>query len=191
MSESVGVGEGDAPARMRGRVKWFNAVKGYGFVTPEDSSGDVFLHMTVLRQAGLDTIPVGSTVEYETVRAAKGLQVQTILSVDHSTAVAEDDGGEFHRPVRAAPHAPPRQPEAHGDFEMATVKWFNPNKGYGFVCPDETQLDVFIHMVTLRRANLSGLVTGQKVMIKTAQGQKGMQAVEIKLAGPGSVDQFV
>ena len=37
---------------MRGTVKWFNAVRGYGFVAPDDGSADVFLHMTVLRNAG-------------------------------------------------------------------------------------------------------------------------------------------
>ena len=187
MSESYDGGDQVASSRIRGTVKWFNAVKGYGFVTPEDASGDVFLHMTVLRQAGLDKIPVGSTVECETVRAAKGLQVQSILAVDLSTAVPEGEEGFSRGP----PPPPMPQPEATGDFEMATVKWFNPHKGYGFVCPDETQLDVFIHMVTLRRANLSGLVTGQKVMVKTAQGPKGMQAVEIMLPGPGSVDQYI
>ncbi len=187
MSESHDGGEQVASSRMRGTVKWFNAVKGYGFVTPEDASGDVFLHMTVLRQAGLDKLPVGSTVECETVQAAKGLQVQSILTVDLSTAIPEGEGG-FER---GPPAVSPAHPEVHGDFEMATVKWFNPHKGYGFVCPDDTQLDVFIHMVTLRRANLAGLVTGQKVMVKTAQGPKGMQAVEIRLPGPGSVEQFV
>ncbi len=186
MSESHGGGDQVASSRMRGTVKWFNAVKGYGFVTPENASGDVFLHMTVLRQAGLDKLPVGSTVECETVQAAKGLQVQSILTVDLSTAIPEGEGG-FER---GPPPVSPVHSEAQGDFEMATVKWFNPHKGYGFVCPDDTQLDVFIHMVTLRRANLAGLVTGQKVMVKTAQGPKGMQAVEIMLPGPGSVEQF-
>ena len=46
--------------RIRGTVKWFNVVRGYGFVSPEDGSSDVFLHMTVLRQAGYEQLPPGS-----------------------------------------------------------------------------------------------------------------------------------
>ena len=84
MSESHDGGEQIASSRMRGTVKWFNAVKGYGFVTPEDASGDVFLHMTVLRQAGLDKIPVGSTVECELILVGLGL-----------TQIRGDEGDPF------------------------------------------------------------------------------------------------
>jgi len=47
---------------VRGCVKWFNVVKGYGFVTPDDGSPDVFLHLSVLRQAGHDKLLPGATV---------------------------------------------------------------------------------------------------------------------------------
>ncbi len=187
MSDSHGAGESVESTRLRGRVKWFNVVKGYGFVTPEHTHGDVFLHMTVLRQAGYEKLPPGCTVDCFAVQAAKGLQVLEILEVDLSTAVEEDEfdpGGPAAPTDPTAPtsdvQAPDVQAPDGGGFEVATVKWFNPHKGYGFVCPDVNEADVFVHMVTLRRAGLASLVTGQKVMVKTAQGPKGLQAVDIR-----------
>ena len=53
--------------KIRGTVKWFNAVKGYGFLTPDDGSADVFVHLTVLREAGHQVLAPGATVSCEAV----------------------------------------------------------------------------------------------------------------------------
>jgi len=48
-----------------GTVKWFNAVKGYGFIQPEDGSKDAFVHITAVQRAGLETLSEGQRVEFE------------------------------------------------------------------------------------------------------------------------------
>ena len=157
---------------VSGIVKWFNAVKGFGFVTVDDSSSDAFLHLSILRDSGMENLLPGSTVRCEVADRIKGLQVTRILDVDDSTAEADSE------PVRPAA-APFGEIEPSGEFIDATVKWFNADKGYGFVCRSDSERDVFIHMVTLRRSGMKELEPGQTVKVRIADGPKGPQATEI------------
>jgi CspA family cold shock protein len=171
-----GGGSGPETVEFRGRVKWFNATKGFGFVTTESGGGDAFLHITVLRQAGHEDIAPGVTLGCHATRGPKGLQVMRITSVDLSTA------GPMPRPEapQAAPSAEP--PADDSEFVAGLVKWYNAERGYGFVCPQGTDKDVFVHAATLRRAGIEGLTPGQTVRVKIATGPKGLQVADIRLA---------
>ena len=54
-----------------GTVKWFNATKGYGFIQPEDGTADVFVHVSAVERAGMDTLREGQKVAYEVQRDPK------------------------------------------------------------------------------------------------------------------------
>jgi CspA family cold shock protein len=51
----------------KGTVKWFNSMKGYGFIQPQGGGGDVFVHISAVEKAGLSTLNEGQVVEYEVV----------------------------------------------------------------------------------------------------------------------------
>ena len=180
---------GDSPpesVELRARVKWFNAAKGFGFLTPADNSGDVFVHLSALRQAGYESLEQGTTVVCEATRGPKGLQAIRVIAVDTSTAVQPGGG------PRDGDGDDPRHPplEASGDYLDVTVKWFNAEKGYGFVTRGDGAQDIFVHIRTLRRVGLGDLKPGQSLRIRTGQGPKGPQVAEIDLdrrGGPTAV----
>ena len=63
---------------MKGTVKWYNARKGYGFITPDDNSEDIFVHATALKNSGLKKLYTGSEVTYETDQDKKGRRAKSI-----------------------------------------------------------------------------------------------------------------
>ena len=61
------------------------------------------------------------------------------------------------------------------------MKWFEPEKGYGFISPDGGGKDVFIHITALRRSRLNALDPGQRVRVEVVEGKKGLEADRITL----------
>ncbi|HYZ42384.1 MAG TPA: cold shock domain-containing protein [Stellaceae bacterium] len=156
--------------RVEAKVKWFNASKGFGFVTLSDGSQDAFLPMTVLRRAGYEEAREGASVICEISAGAKGPLVTMILNIDNSTAVAPQSGsGADRRGARPA------------QTLEGAVKWFEPEKGYGFISPDGGGKDVFIHITALRRSGVTALGPGQRVRVEVVDGKKGLEADRIIL----------
>jgi len=57
---------------INGKVKWFNPTKGYGFISPNDSTKDVFVHSSAVRDAGLSDLAEGESITFEVEEGAKG-----------------------------------------------------------------------------------------------------------------------
>jgi CspA family cold shock protein len=91
-------------SELRGKIKWFNPEKGFGFVTPADGSSDVFLHISALKDAGLQDAPEGSTITCEVGQGRKGIQVLRVINLDTSTAA----------PSRPSNSGGPRRPFGGG-----------------------------------------------------------------------------
>jgi CspA family cold shock protein len=69
------------------------------------------------------------------------------------------------------------------DRQTGTVKWFNDEKGYGFITPETGSDDLFVHFRAIQSNGFKSLKEGQKVTFKAVQGQKGMQADEVVAEG--------
>ena len=156
---------------IAGRIKWFDASKGYGFIVPDGGGPDVLLHVTVLRRDGFQTAPEGARVVCEAQQRGRGLQVFRLVDLDESTAVHPSQLGA------ARTHA---QVSAVGGFEIVIVKWFNRIRGFGFVSRGDGTEDIFIHMETLRKYGLADLKPGDSLLVRFGVGAKGLMAAEVR-----------
>lgn len=157
---------------IAGRVKWFDAAKGYGFIVPDGGGeNDVLIHVTVLRRDGFAALREGARVVAEAQRRERGLQVFKVL------AITEPD------PASVPDLPPPRtraQASSVGGFEIVIVKWFNRARGFGFLTRGEGTEDIFVHMETLRRYGFVDPKPGDSMLARFGPGPKGLMAAEVR-----------
>jgi len=167
-------GEGE---RLSGKIKWFNRSKGFGFIVPNDGSGDVFLPLAVLERSGFSEAPDGASISFEWVQGPKGRAATQVLDLDASTAAPR-------APREGRPRRSDRDEEGAGGPTEAmdgVVKWYDPARGFGFILPNDGGKDVFVHVTALRRSGIDELQPGQSVRMQVAQARRGREAASIQL----------
>ena len=199
-------GAGAEATQSHAKLKWFNATKGFGFVSPVDGTPDAFLHVSVLHRAGLQELGDQAELVCEISQGPKGPQVVRIVEVLSNGAPAfgggrgngfqadgydapaprggrrEEFGSGGYDGYSAPRAASPRsfEPDSGPEAELSgTVKWFKADKGFGFITADDSEKDVFVHKSVLRRCGLDELEAGQRVQMKVQEVEKGREAVWI------------
>ena len=156
----------DGLSTVKLHLKWFNGAKGFGFLVPEEGNYDAFLHITTLQQAGLHSIGEGAVLMCKVCNGDKGRQVREVLEVLDKGAMSTI----------------PEMDEETGTISMGgLVKWYKPEKGFGFIIPDDGMKDVFVHKTLLDRLDVDFLEAGQRVRVTLKIVDKGREAVDIRL----------
>ena len=157
--------------RVLGSVKWFDPVKGFGFVVADEGGPDILLHANVLRNFGQSSVADGAKIEIDVQDTARGVQAVEVFGIESpvgsEAAMLADFEDIDPEVMRNAPLEPSR------------VKWFNKAKGFGFGNVFGRNEDVFIHIEVLRRSGLADLQPGEAVCLRVIEGKRGRMATEV------------
>ena len=147
-----------------GKVKFFNAQKGFGFIVQDGGGDDVFVHISQVERAGLKGLAEGQGLRFSLVDRGGKVSASDI----------EIDGELIE--VEAAPRGGPPKRELTGEKASGSVKFFNSMKGFGFIQRDDGQPDAFVHISAVERAGMSGLEEGDKLEFELEVDQRGKTA---------------
>lgn len=174
------VGPEEGGRTYSGTLKWFDVTRGFGFVVADEPGiGDILIHFSVLQPHGRRSLPEGARVECIAVQRERGLQAREIVAIDLSDAIEpapRSRGLGGHADIEALI-------EQAGPFETVRVKWFNRLKGYGFLVRDSGSADIFVHIETLRRADIIDIEPDQLLRARVVEAGKGPLAVAVEREG--------
>ena len=151
-------------------IKWFNTTKGFGFAVPNDDPCDAFIHITTLQDAGIDELGEGAIISCHVVKGPKGALV---TKVDSLIEIGTN-------PTPITFRVEIKEDEVL-ETMTGTVKWYKPDKGFGFSIPEDGQKDVFVHQTCLEKNNMDLLIPGQQVKMTIRSVAKGREVIEYNL----------
>lgn len=161
----------DQTQDVSGTVKWFDPVKGFGFVVADDGGVDILLHINVLRNFGQSSVADGTVLTVRTQKTERGVQAVEVLSIHPP---ASGDGSTLSDFAEVDPETLAQAP-----LEPGRVKWFDKGKGFGFANIFGSPEDVFLHVEVLRRSGLSDLAPGEALALRVIDGKRGRMAAEV------------
>lgn len=157
--------------RIQGRVKWFDPVKGFGFIVADSGGPDILLHANVLRNFGQGSVADGAGIDVYVQKTARGAQAVEIMAIrppeGAGVALTEELTQEQISAIAAMP------------IEPARVKWFDKGKGFGFANVFGLAEDVFVHIEVLRQSGFADLQAGEAVGLRIIEGKRGRMAVQV------------
>ena len=164
--------DADDSREVSGVVKWFDPVKGFGFVVADTGGPDILLHVNVLRNFGQSSVADGARIELYAQETSRGVQATAVASIQPpegaQAAALADIVGLEHDAVASAP------------LEPARVKWFDKAKGFVFANVFGKREDVFLHIEVLRQSGLSDLSPGEALAMRVIKGKRGNMAAEVQ-----------
>lgn len=161
----------DNTRQVNGLVKWFDPVKGFGFVVADAGGPDILLHVNVLRNFGQSSVADAAQVEILVQDTDRGVQAVEVLNIEPPVGDSHVTLADFVdldlEEVRSMPLTPGR------------VKWFDKGKGFGFANLFGQPEDVFLHIEVLRRSGLADLQPGEALALRVVDGKRGRMAAEV------------
>lgn len=157
--------------RVLGRVKWFDPVKGFGFVVADTGGPDILLHANVLRNYGQGSVADGVGISLSIQETARGVQAIEVHGIDISAVEDTSVVSEIGELDDIS--------DADIAFEPARVKWFDKSKGFGFANVFGSNEDVFVHVEVLQRSGFADLQPGEAIGLKVVVGKRGHMASSV------------
>ncbi len=158
-----------------GTVKWFDPGKGFGFISRDDGGDDVFVHRSA---TGMEVLGEGDKVEFDIVQGQRGMNAERVTLIERSTLPPRPsrDAGGYGGSSRS--YDAPAVDTTDLPVATGAVKWYDPDKGFGFIARDDGAPDVFVHHSA---AGPDGLAEGDKVEFRVGAGPKGPRAEGLRV----------
>lgn len=193
------------PGEKLGTVKWFNSQKGFGFITPEDGGEDLFVHQSAIHADGFRTLNQDEKVAYNVRDEGGKLKAIDVTAPDGSHVKGDGgrgggegggapaggggggggreggrEGGRGGRSAKTEPRKWPEGTDPSPGKEIGTVKWFNAEKGFGFIAPkSEGQEDLFVHQSEIFAPGFRSLMEGEEVEYTTTEERGKLKATNV------------